>query len=132
MNNLRLIRKKRGFTCETLGEKVNVGKSAVSKYERGEIQPSQDVLKKMAEVLGCSIDYLLGVTDNPLPATVIMPSETKQPLSDEKAAEVLQLALVKGKLTSNDGLLSEKGAQVLSDFILANANILKKLIDDNA
>jgi transcriptional regulator with XRE-family HTH domain len=65
MKNLKRARKRAGLTQEELGKVVNVQKSAVSKYERGEIQPSQDVLIKMADILGCSIDYLLGRVMNP-------------------------------------------------------------------
>ena len=67
MQNLRKIRKERGLTCVALGEKVHVGKSAISKYERGEIQPSNDVMIKISHELGCSTDYLLGLTNDPTP-----------------------------------------------------------------
>ncbi len=60
MNNLKSARNAKGLSQGALGEKVNVQKSAISKYERGDIQPSQDVLIKLAEVLDVSIDYLLG------------------------------------------------------------------------
>jgi len=65
MKNLRARRKELGFTCESLGEKVNVQKAAISKYERGDIHPSQDILLKLSKALSCSTDYLLGLTDEP-------------------------------------------------------------------
>ena len=64
MNNIKAARLKKGLTQEELGRKVNVQKSAISKYERGFIQPSQDVLINLAEVLETSVDYLLGRTDS--------------------------------------------------------------------
>lgn len=67
MKNLRIRRKEKGFTCESLGNLINVQKSAVSKYERDEIQPSKDILLKMSEVLDCTTDYLYGLTDDPKP-----------------------------------------------------------------
>ena len=125
MENLRSLRKKRGFTCESLGRIVGVGKSTMAKYERGDIQPSQEVLKKMIETLDTTADYLLGLTNDEK-------SKEKQPLSDEKAAEILQVAFIKSKLADKDGNLSDHGAQVISDFIVTNANILKKLINENS
>ena len=60
MDNLKRLRKEKGYTCESLGLLVGVQKSAMSKYERGEIQPSKQVLLNISEVLGCSVDFLLG------------------------------------------------------------------------
>jgi transcriptional regulator with XRE-family HTH domain len=68
MKNLKKRRLERGFTCESLGKLINVQKSAVSKYERGEIQPSKEVLIKIAEVLDCTTDFLLDITDEPRPS----------------------------------------------------------------
>ena len=65
MTNLRKQRREKGYTCESLGAKVGVQKSAMSKYERGEIQPSHDILMSLSKVLDCSTDFLLGLSDVP-------------------------------------------------------------------
>lgn len=67
MKNLRKRRNELGMTLEELGNFANVQKSAVSKYELGHAQPSQDVLLKFSEILKTTTDYLLGKTDNPNP-----------------------------------------------------------------
>lgn len=59
MKNLKSARLLKNLTCEQLGNLVNVQKSAISKYERGEIQPSQDILIKLSEILNVTTDYLL-------------------------------------------------------------------------
>jgi len=63
MKNLRKLRQENGFSCEHLGELVHVKKAAISKYELGQIQPSQEVLRKLAEVLNTTTDYLLGISE---------------------------------------------------------------------
>ena len=65
MKNLRVRRKEKGYTCESLGKLINIQRSAVSKYERGEIQPSKETLVKLAHILDCTTDYLLGITNIP-------------------------------------------------------------------
>ncbi len=60
MENLRLARKAKHLTQEDLGKLVNVQKAAISKYEKGYIQPSQEILIKLSEVLDVSTDYLIG------------------------------------------------------------------------
>lgn len=47
-----------------LGKLVGVSKQAISGWERGRRTPSADDLVKLCEVLNCSADYLLGLTDD--------------------------------------------------------------------
>lgn len=67
MKNLKKLREEKGLTGEQLGKLVNVQKSAISKYERGDIQPSKEVLILLSKELNTSVDYLLGISDNPKP-----------------------------------------------------------------
>ena len=59
MLNLKIERIKKGWTQSTLAEKVNVNTFTISRYETGESNPPIETLKKLSEVLGVSIDYLL-------------------------------------------------------------------------
>lgn len=63
MKNLKSLRLERGYTQEQLGALINVRKSVISKYERGAVQPSQEVLFQLSDLFGVSIDYLLDRTD---------------------------------------------------------------------
>ncbi len=56
---LRTIRKERGLTLRQVADKVGVSESCISLYESGTRRPNIDTLKKLAEVLRCSIDDLL-------------------------------------------------------------------------
>lgn len=47
---------------------VGTSQNQISKYEIGRSQPTADVLLKIAKALQTSSDYLLGLTDDPLPA----------------------------------------------------------------
>ncbi|SPS04295.1 helix-turn-helix domain-containing protein [Latilactobacillus sakei] len=47
----------------SLNEKAGLGKNAIYKWKTQ--NPSIENLQKVADVLGVSIDYLLGKTDNP-------------------------------------------------------------------
>lgn len=59
-NMMRKIRKERGLTLKELAEKTHISFSAISMYERGEIDPSSEKLQKIAEELGVSMETLLG------------------------------------------------------------------------
>ena len=59
MSRIRDLRLERGWTQEQLGKMLNVQKAAVSKYENGTASPSNEVLKKLSNIFGVSIDFLL-------------------------------------------------------------------------
>ena len=56
---LKAIRQERGYTQKQLAGFLGVTEQAVSKYERGNSYPDIEVLSGIAEVLDCSLDYLL-------------------------------------------------------------------------
>lgn len=62
INELRLAK---GMTLEELGNKVGVGKSTVRKWETGMIENMRrDKIVKIADALGCTVAYLLGLEEN--------------------------------------------------------------------
>lgn len=56
---LYAIRKQEGMTQNTLAEKLNVSRQAVSRWEMGTAMPDVDNLVAMSELFGVSVDYLL-------------------------------------------------------------------------
>ena len=59
-DNLKRIRKEKGFSQEQLAVKLNVVRQTVSKWEKGFSVPDADLLMKLAEVLDVTVDDLLG------------------------------------------------------------------------
>lgn len=57
--NIQTLRKERGMTQEALAAKLGVSAQAVSKWENGSY-PDGDLLPKIADLFGVSIDYLFG------------------------------------------------------------------------
>ena len=57
--NLAAIRKSRGFTQEELAVKIGATCSLINYYERRTKNPTGDVLLKLADALGVSVDFLL-------------------------------------------------------------------------
>ncbi len=58
--NLKILRKNKGFTQEELAIKVNVVRQTVSKWEKGLSVPDADALQRIAEVLDVGVEELLG------------------------------------------------------------------------
>ena len=58
-NHLYQLRKKAGLSQSQLGEKVGVSNKAVSKWENGRNMPGLDIVRRVADILGVSVDDLL-------------------------------------------------------------------------
>ena len=57
--NIRLIRKQKNMTQDTLAELLYVSRQTVSNYETGRSNPDIDMLVKIAEVLQTDVNILI-------------------------------------------------------------------------
>ena len=61
---IKMLRLQANMTQEELGEKIGVQKSAVRKYEKGEVENiKRSTIKKMADLFNVSPCYLMGWED---------------------------------------------------------------------
>lgn len=58
-NRIQELRKQHKFSQTELAVKINVSKSQMIRYENKGVQPPADILNKLAETLGTSVDYLI-------------------------------------------------------------------------
>lgn len=57
--NLAVLRKRAGYTQESLAEALGVSRQAVGKWESGQGLPEAATLLDLADLLGCSLDQLM-------------------------------------------------------------------------
>lgn len=60
MKNLEMLRKNQNLTQQEVAEKIGIKKNTYWSYETERTEPSQEILIKLADFFGCSVDYLLG------------------------------------------------------------------------
>lgn len=58
--NIHALRVQNGLNQATLAAKLNVTKQCVSNWENDNVQPSIEMLQKLADIFGVSTDVLLG------------------------------------------------------------------------
>ena len=63
--NLRSIREDRDIKQKDIAKYLNVSQNTYSQYETGVISLTAEVLIKLSDFYGVSIDYLLDLTENP-------------------------------------------------------------------
>jgi len=71
---LKAERKKKGWSQEELAEKLYVSRQSVSKWENGQNYPSIEVIMKISDLLGVTMDELLR-SDEELAKKVIRDSK---------------------------------------------------------
>lgn len=64
-NNLKLLRKSKGFTQIAVQMKTGIEQALLSKYETEERIPPTETLLRLADFYNVSIDYILCRTDVP-------------------------------------------------------------------
>ncbi len=64
---IRNLRIEKGYTQKEIADILNVKQNTYSQYEIGVLNYPIDVLIKLAKFYNTSTDYLLDLTDSPLP-----------------------------------------------------------------
>lgn len=62
---MKIRRKALAMTQIALAKQLGVSKGTVANWEVGQRTPSVEILKRMASILNCSVDWLLGMSDTP-------------------------------------------------------------------
>ena len=62
-NNLKKMRKNRGWSQSQLAEQIGSHLSHINRIETGKYNPSLDVVQKLANVFNVTIDYLVSDTE---------------------------------------------------------------------
>ena len=63
-SRLKALREQSNIKQGQFADKIGIVRQSMSNYESGKHCPDVEVLKRMAKCLGCSVDYLLGLTEH--------------------------------------------------------------------
>ncbi len=59
LNNLKILRESKGYTQQQLSEMIGVSQQTLQKYETQKHEPDIESLKKLADIFGVTVDYLV-------------------------------------------------------------------------
>ena len=60
---LKELRTEKNLTQKQLADKLVISKNSICEYEKGRSEPSIETLIKIADILDCPIDFLVGRTN---------------------------------------------------------------------
>lgn len=113
---LKQLREENDLTRKEMADKLQLSYWALSKYETGERFPDPDILNKIADYFGVSLDYLMGKTD------IRTPYNQAEPTPEEKYPDVTDVEEAMEILLNQPGLMLKGEALEDEDkIILANA-----------
>ena len=60
MIRIRELRKRSGLTLDEFAKELGVSRATLGFWEQGKFQPSHEMLIRLSDIFGVSVDYLLG------------------------------------------------------------------------
>jgi transcriptional regulator with XRE-family HTH domain len=90
-----LVREEKSLSRADFAALVGTSVDLIGKYERGETIPPLFVALKIAEVLDCSLDYLVGITDNSEKEKEAIPGRLKPLFSNLVLLSPADITIVK-------------------------------------
>ena len=67
LKNLKSLRTEFGISQQRLAEAIYVTQPSINKYENHNSEPEIEILKRMADYFGTTIDYIVGYSDRRYP-----------------------------------------------------------------
>ena len=116
-NSIGFAIKAKGLTHLEVARKIGVSRQAVQKWAAGVQSPTYDNLLRLSEVLGCSVDDLLG-SDQPLKTPI-------QPTPEGETSSVIQVPLLDVYASAGGGVDPSLGETVCG--IALSENFLRSL-----
>lgn len=89
-DRLRLIRDQRAISQEELARRLGVKSLQIWRWETGKTKPNSETVMKLAQALGVTSDYLLGLSDDP---TGRFEEEELNPM-EQRLIRALRLGLI--------------------------------------
>lgn len=127
-NRIKELREEKGLTLEKLGEKVDIAKNTLSRYESGNREPKLETWQQLADYFDVSVPYLQGFDEH-------KPNRLKE-LRDKKKVSQGDLAKVTGltqqaisNYENNERNPNDKVWQQLADYFEVSVPYLKGEID---
>src|SRR5580698_1891742 len=89
--HITVLRKRKNISQGELGKAIGTSGDIIGRYERDEVNPSIEVVIKIADQLEVSIDYLVGKTDLLLDSAIVKRITGIQKLKEDERSHVFAL-----------------------------------------
>lgn len=112
---VKKLRKEYGLSQDELSKRIGVARSSVANYENGQNFPSTDILLKLSKVFYCSVDYLLGKTN-----------ERNSNVQIDNSDKLFLVPII-GKITAGEPILADEN---IEDYFPVSASMYNLTTSD--
>ena len=88
------LRKKQGLSQEELGNKLNVTRQTISKWELGQTTPEMDKLVEISKMFNISVDELINETTDTTSQTVRIEDQPIKSEEDKKREKNMKMIII--------------------------------------
>ena len=89
-DNIRTLRSEKDMTQKELADYLHITSQAVSRWEKGETEPSLDAISKMAKIFGVTVDQIVGDLNDDAKAEKANPvAKVEEPVEAPPVKQVL-------------------------------------------
>ena len=106
---LKALRTEKGWSQQRLSDELEISKSSVNMYERGEREPSFETMEAIADIFNVDMDYLYGRTDVKI-ANPVTPAKSTIPPGFQPMPEMAQVPLV-GRIACGTPITAEQNIE---------------------
>lgn len=110
---IKKLRDDRNWTLDYVANKLNVGKSTISNYERDYRKPDIDMLKKIANLFNVSVDFLLENIPDTNEKNINNLTDEE---ADKLADEIIEIYIKKGKIKRGEKLTLKQRKKILREI----------------
>lgn len=86
--HITALRKRNKFSQAELGKRASTSGDLIGRYERDEVKPSVEVVIKIADALGVSLDFLVGKTSMELDSEALKRLEEISALPEDEKSKL--------------------------------------------
>lgn len=115
--NIRRLRKEAEMTQKELADALGISSSNVTKYEKGQLEPSLAIIKNLCRIFNVSSDELLGINTNCK--------------SNNLSYNFINFVINKYKLDININHISSKDKELLLNLATATSKVFLSSLINN-
>lgn len=91
-DRIKFLREKYDLNKTEMGKRIGVDRSAITRYETGEMRPNLDVMLRIKDAFNVSLDWIVGfTTDEDLKYNGIIKECKKANISPEKLQQIIEI-----------------------------------------
>ena len=112
---LKSLRREKGWSQQRLADELDLSKSSVNMYERGEREPGFETMEAIADLFNVDMNYLYGRTDIKIAVPIVLaPKKPTIPPGFEPMPKMKKIPLI-GAIACGEPITAEQNIEKMVD-----------------